>query len=112
MRRELPEAMSAGAENCRRADSINYIYNQPVFEYEGKCGEMGTACRIRELARTFSNEIRQFRARHVPEFEIMVGCRARGPRRIPEISKQALAGIESNVSRADSTLQARATHPP
>ena len=73
MRRELLEAMSAGAENCRRADSIIYIYNQPVFEYEGKCGEMGMARRIRELARSFSNEMRQFHAGHVPDFEIMAG---------------------------------------
>jgi len=70
MHRELLEAMSAGAENCRRADSISYIYNQPVFEYEGNCGEMGTARRISELARPFSNEMRQFPARHVPDFEI------------------------------------------
>lgn len=73
MRRKLLEAMSAGAENCRRADSINYIYIQPVFEYEGKCGEMGTASRISELARSFSNEMRHFLAGHVPDFEIMAG---------------------------------------
>jgi len=77
MRRELLEAMSAGAENCRRADSISYIYNQPVFEYEGKCGEMGTASRISGLARSFSNEMRKFRARYVPEFETKAGCRVK-----------------------------------
>jgi len=74
MRREMPEAMSARAENCRRADSIKYIYNQQVFEYKGKCGETGTARSISELARSFSNEMRQIRARHVPEFEIRAGC--------------------------------------
>lgn len=74
MRREFLEAMSAGAENCRRADSIKYIYNQQVFEYEGNCGETGMARRISELARAFSNEMREFRARHVPDFEIMAVC--------------------------------------
>ncbi len=73
MRRELLEAMSAGAENCRRADSISYIYNQQVFEYEGKCGEMGTARRIRGLARAFSNEMRQISGGEVPEFETRPG---------------------------------------
>jgi len=89
MRRELPEAMSAGAENCRRADSIKYIYNQPVFEYEGNCGEMGMARRIRELARPFSNEMRQFRARHLPNFEITAGC-AQEPRQVPKVRQREL----------------------
>jgi len=70
----LPEAMSAGEKNCRRADSINYIYNQPVFKYEGNCGETVTARRIRELARSFSNEMRQLRACHMLDFEIMAVC--------------------------------------
>ncbi len=74
MHRELLEAMSAEAENCRRADSISYIHIQQVFQYEGNCGEMGTARRIRELARAFSNEMRHFRARQVANFEIMAGC--------------------------------------
>lgn len=77
MRRELLEAMSAGAENCRRADSISYIYIQQVFEYEGNCGETGRAHRIRELARAFSNEIGEIRAAHVPNFEIKAGCGAK-----------------------------------
>lgn len=74
VRRELLEAMSAGAANCRRADSIKYIYNQQVFEYGEDCGEMGTAHGIRELARASSNEMRQIREGRVPEFETKAGC--------------------------------------
>ena len=78
MRREVLEAMSAGAENCRRADSISYIYNQQVFEYEGNCGETGTARRIRELARAFSNEMRQISRGEVPEFEVRAAVAQKG----------------------------------
>jgi len=71
-----------GAEqNCRRADSIKYIYNQKVFEYDQFYPDVGMARGIRELARAFSNEMRRIHLGEVRNFEIGTDRHAKVPRR-------------------------------
>jgi len=98
--------MSAEKQNCRRADSINNIYNQPVFEYDQFYPDVGMARGIRELAWAFSNEMRRIHVREVPDFEISADRHVKVPRRhiLGQDNAFAIPAKHSNAEGAPSSV--------